>query len=162
MLVMFHASSIAVELTFVKSEAMLRPAMAYWLFKTEPETYSFEQLQKDRETNWDQVRNFQARNFLKEVKKGDLALIYHSGDGKEIVGVAEVIKEAYPDIDPETPGEWVQIDLKFSERLKEPVTLAALKKDPTFKELKLIKQSRLSCMPVTDTHFKKILKMGGL
>lgn len=136
------------------------PIMAYWLFKTEPETYSFDTLKKEKKTNWNNVRNFQARNFLREAKKDDLALIYHSGDGKEIVGIAKVIKEAYPDIDPETPGEWVQIDLGYVSHFDRPVTLAEIKKTKALAELKLIKQSRLSCMPVSKAHFDLIVKMG--
>lgn len=135
--------------------------MAYWLFKTEPETYSIDQLSKDKKTNWNNVRNFQARNSLREAKKDDLALIYHSGDDKAVVGIARVVKEAYPDLDPEMAGDWVQIDLGFVEKLKTPVTLAELKKTKSLADLKLIKQSRLSCMPVSKAHFDLIVKMGG-
>lgn len=134
---------------------------AYWLLKSEPETYSFSQLEKDKKTNWDHVRNYQARNFLRQVKKGDLALIYHSGDDKAVVGIAECVKEAYPDIDPEG-GDWVQIDLKPVEKLKTPVTLATIKATASLKEIPLIKQSRLSCMPVTKAHFDTLKKLGGL
>jgi predicted RNA-binding protein with PUA-like domain len=131
----------------------------YWLFKTEPETYSFEQLRQDRRTNWNDVRNYQARNFLRQVARGDRALIYHSGDAKAVVGLAECVREAYPDIDPEG-GDWVQIDLKAVRPLAKPVTLARLKAAPALKELLLIRQSRLSCMPVTKAQFDAILKMG--
>jgi predicted RNA-binding protein with PUA-like domain len=99
----------------------------YWLFKSEPETYSFDQLTRDKKTNWDHVRNFQARNFLREVRPGDLALIYHSGDEKQVVGIAEVTREAYPDPDPEQKGDWVQIDLKPVRSLPAPVTLKTIK-----------------------------------
>jgi predicted RNA-binding protein with PUA-like domain len=133
--------------------------MAYWLFKTEPETYSFEQLLKDKKTNWDHVRNYQARNNLKKAEKGDLALIYHSGDAKAVVGVARVIKTAYPDIDVDG-GDWVQIDLEAVEKLKRAVTLKEIKATKALAEMPLIKQSRLSCMPITKAHYDAILKLG--
>jgi predicted RNA-binding protein with PUA-like domain len=132
----------------------------YWLFKTEPETYSFSQLLKDKKTNWDHVRNFQARNFLRQASNGDQALIYHSGDEKAVVGIAQVVREAYPDLDPETPGDWVQIDLKCVEPLPSPISLKEIKSTPALATLPLIKQSRLSCMPVTASHFETLLKMG--
>lgn len=131
----------------------------YWLFKSEPETYSFAQLQKDKRTHWNGVRNFQARNFLRQVKKGDLAFIYHSGDDKAVVGIAECVKEAYPDVDPDG-GDWVQIDVKAVEALKSPVTLATIKTTAALKDIPLIKQSRLSCMPITKAHFDTIRKLG--
>jgi predicted RNA-binding protein with PUA-like domain len=131
-----------------------------WLFKTEPETYSFETLSKEKKTNWDQVRNFQARNFLNQAKKGEFALIYHSMKDKAVVGLARVLKEAYPDPDPEKKGDWVQLDIGFVLKLKTPVTLAQLKSAPELKNLLLIKQSQLSCMPVTDAEFKTILELG--
>jgi predicted RNA-binding protein with PUA-like domain len=132
----------------------------YWLLKTEPETYSFAQLLKDKKTNWDHVRNFQARNFLRQVAKGDLALIYHSGDEKAVIGVAEVVREAYPDPDPETPGDWVQIDLKPVEPLAAPVSLKEIKSTASLSGMPLIKQSRLSCMPITHAHYETLLKLG--
>jgi predicted RNA-binding protein with PUA-like domain len=132
-----------------------------WLFKTEPETYSFAQLLKDKKTHWDHVRNFQARNFLKQASIGDLALIYHSGDEKAVVGIAQVVREAYPDPDPEKPGDWVQIDLKAVEPLARPISLKEIKSTASLATLPLIKQSRLSCMPVTAAHFDTILKLAG-
>lgn len=132
----------------------------YWLFKTEPETYSFSQLLKDKKTNWDHVRNFQARNFLRQASNGDLALIYHSGGEKAVVGIAQVVREAYPDLDPAKPGDWVQIDLSCVESLSHPVPLKEIKANPALATLPLIKQSQLSCMPVTASHFKTILKLG--
>lgn len=134
--------------------------MAYWLLKTEPTTYSFQQLQRDKKTNWNDVRNFQARNFLRQIKKGDLALIYHSGDDKAVVGVAEVVREAYPDPDPDG-GDWVQVDLKPKQALNTSVTLATIKSQDKLKEMPLIRQSRLSVMPITAEHYKTILKLGG-
>ncbi len=131
----------------------------YWLFKSEPETYSFTQLLKDKKTNWDHVRNYQARNALREAQVGDLALIYHSGGERAVVGVAEVIRTAYPDPDPEMAGDWVQIDLKAVEAFPRSVTLKELKARKDLESLPLIKQSRLSCMALTATHFKTIVGM---
>jgi predicted RNA-binding protein with PUA-like domain len=137
-------------------------ASGYWLFKSEPETYSFEQLTKDRRTNWNDVRNYQARNFLREARVGDLALIYHSGDAKAVVGVARVVREAYPDPDPETPGvEWVQIDIAHETPFTRAVPLAEIKATKALEGLLLIKQSRLSCMPISKEHFDLFLKLGG-
>lgn len=130
----------------------------YWLLKTEPETYSFQQLVQNKKTHWDGVRNFQARNFLKEMKTKDLALIYHSGKEKAVVGLAEVIQEAYPEKDP----TWIQVDLKSVKTLPSAVTLAQLKMHPELQELRLIKQSRLSVMPITESEFKTILNLGKL
>jgi len=134
--------------------------MSHWLFKTEPETYSFGQLLKDKKTNWNGVRNFQARNHLRNIKKGDLVLIYHSGDSREVVGVAKVVREGYTDLDPKKAGDWVQIDLAPVESFSKAVTLAEIKKDTALKSIPLIKQSRLSVMPVSAAEFKHILKLG--
>ena len=143
-----------------------------WLLKTEPETFSFEQMLKDhlkgKSTPWNGVRNFQARNFLKAMKRGDLAFIYHSGDDRAAVGMAEVVKEAYPDKTPmadkedERKGDWVQVDLKPVLTFKTPVTLKDIKANPALTDIKLIKQSRLSCMPVSAEHQQELLKMSGL
>ena len=133
---------------------------SYWLLKSEPETYSFLTLLKEKKTNWNNVRNFQARNFLRTAKKGDFALIYHSGKEKAVVGIAEVIREAYPDIDPDG-GDWVQIDLKPIEALPVPVTLSEIKSTPALAEIFLIRQSRLSCMPLTASHFQTLIRLGG-
>lgn len=131
-----------------------------WLFKTEPEIYSFDTLVREKKTNWDQVRNFQARNFLNQAQKGEYALIYHSMKEKAVVGIAKVLKTAYPDPDAEKKGDWVQLDVGFVMKLAEPVTLAQLKATPALKNLLLIKQSQLSCMPVTDAEFKTIVQLG--
>jgi predicted RNA-binding protein with PUA-like domain len=136
--------------------------MQHWLLKSEPSVYSYDRLVKDRKTNWDHIRNFQARNFLRSAKKDDLALIYHSNEGKAVVGIARVVKESYPDPDPDHKGEWVQIDIAPVEKLKEPVTLETIKASPKLKDILLVKQSRLSVMPVTKAHFDLIRKMGGL
>lgn len=132
----------------------------FWLFKSEPETYAFETLLREKRTNWDQVRNFQARNFLREARPGELALIYHSGKQKAVVGLARVVREAYRDPDPDG-GDWVQIDLEPVAALPRAVTLAELKATAQLKDLLLIRQSRLSCMPVTAGEFKTICKLGG-
>jgi len=138
----------------------MAPRPQFWLFKSEPETYSFAQLLKDGKTNWDHVRNFQARNFLQKAVKGDLALIYHSGDEKAVVGIAQVVREAYPDLDPEKAGDWVQIDLKPVESLPTAVTLKEIKAMAALATLPLIKQSRLSCMPITASHYETLVKLG--
>lgn len=132
---------------------------SYWLLKSEPETYSFSRLEKEKRTNWNEVRNFQARNFLKSVKENDIALIYHSGDEKAVVGIAKCIREGYPDIDKEDGKEWVQIDLAPVRALHSPVRLATIKTTPALKEIPLIRQSRLSVMPITKTHFETLLKL---
>ena len=133
----------------------------YWLLKSEPEVYSIDQLKKDRQTNWDHIRNFQARNYLRQMKKGDLALIYHSGDERQLVGLAKVVREAYPDLDQEygPEGDWSQVDLQFVKKFEAPVKLATIKATPSLASLALIKQSRLSTMPVTEAHFKKLCEM---
>ena len=132
--------------------------MAYWLIKSEPSAYSWDQLVKDKKTSWTGVRNFQAQINLKAMKVGDRAFFYHSGEGKEIVGIAEVVKTAYPD-PTDKEGKSVTVDFKPVEPVKKPVTLAEIKADPKFKELKLVRQSRLSVSPVSDEHWKLLLKM---
>jgi len=133
--------------------------MAYWLVKSEPGTYSFDQLVKDKRTHWDGVRNFTAAINLKAMKKGDKCLFYHSGEGKEIVGIAEVLSPAVPDPKDKT-GKFVMVDIGAVKPFKKPVTLAAIKADPKFKDFKLVRQSRLSVVPVDDAHWKLLLKMG--
>ncbi|MBC7386326.1 MAG: EVE domain-containing protein [Cryobacterium sp.] len=133
-------------------------ASQYWLFKSEPDVYSFDDLVKDGKTNWDHVRNFQARNFLKQVKKGDQALIYHSNADKAVVGIARCVREGYPDI-AEDGKEWVQIDLAPVRKLGLPVELSRLKSTPALKDLLLIRQSRLSCLPITREEFETILSL---
>lgn len=127
--------------------------------------YSIDDLAKDKKTAWTGIRNFQARNFLKSCKKGDLVLIYHSNIGKAVVGVAKILAEAYPEIEPKNqqsrPGaEWVQVDIGFVTKFSNPVTLETIKATPSLKALPLLKQSRLSCMPVGEKDFNTILKMG--
>ena len=132
--------------------------MAHWLIKSEPSTYPWDQLVKEKRTSWTGVRNFQAQINLKAMKVGDRAFFYHSGEGKEIVGIAEVTKTAYPD-STDKDGKSVTVDFKAVEPVKKKVTLAEIKADPKFKEMKLVRQSRLSVSPVSDEHWKLLLKM---
>jgi len=134
--------------------------MAHWLIKSEPSVYSWDQFVKDKKTSWTGVRNAQAAINLKAMKLGDLCFFYHSNEGKEIVGIAKVVKTAY--LDPtDKAGKAVTVDVAPVEPVKQPVTLAAIKVDPKFKELGLVRQSRLSVSPVGDEHWKLILKMAG-
>ena len=134
--------------------------MNYWLVKQEPESYSWSDFVKDGKTVWSGVRNFAARNHLRAMKKGDSVFYYHSGTGKEIVGVARVAKEAYPDTTA-TEGDWSCVDLVPEKPLKKPVTLETIKADKTLKEMKLVKISRLSVSPVTKEEFGRILELSG-
>ena len=132
--------------------------MKHWLVKSEPYKYSWQDLLKDKWTYWDGVRNYQARNNLKEMKTGDLVLYYHSNEGKEIVGVSEIIKEYYQD--PTTDDErWVVVDLKPVKTLDNPVTLKQIKDEPKLKDIALIKQSRLSVMPIKKKEYDIILSL---
>jgi len=137
----------------------MRNKTSFWIVKQEPSKYSWKQFQADGSTYWDGVRNYQARNNLKEMKKNDLVLFYHSVVGKEIVGICRVTREFYQD--PTTDDKrWVVVDLKPIESIKEPVTLDQIKGHKELTELKLIKQSRLSVMPITKNEFQLILKLG--
>jgi predicted RNA-binding protein with PUA-like domain len=137
--------------------------MAYWLLKTEPEEYSWDDQVKrgPKGEAWTGVRNFTARGHLKEMKKGDLAFFYHTGDEKQIVGVAEVMREAYKDPTDEK-GVFVVVDIKAVEPVPKPVTLAAIKAEPKLKDMALVKYSRLSVQPVTPEEWKIVSKMAGL
>ncbi|WP_113662580.1 EVE domain-containing protein [Pedobacter nanyangensis] len=131
----------------------------YWLVKSEPFKYSWEKFNQDGRTFWDGVRNYQARNNLKEMKTGDLVLFYHSNEGKNVVGVAKVVKEFYQD--PTTPDpNWVVVDLAPVESLKNPVSLEQIKAEESLKDISLVRQGRLSVMPLKATEFDKILEMG--
>ena len=133
--------------------------MNHFLVKSEPFKYSLDQFVSDKETFWDGVRNYQARNNLTAMKKGDLVLFYHSNEGKEVVGVARVVKEAYQD--PTTSDErWVVVDLAPVEKLAVPVRLETIKADELLKETPLVKQSRLSVMPLKPEEFDRILALG--
>lgn len=132
--------------------------MNHWLIKSEPFKYSWSQFEKDQSTFWDGVRNFQARNNLREMKKGDLCLFYHSNEGKEVVGIAEVIKEHYQD--PTTDEtQWVVVDVKPYSKLKKPVPLTQIKGDGRLAQIGLIKQSRLSVIKLSKEEFNIILSL---
>lgn len=131
--------------------------MAYWLAKSEPYVYSWEQFEKDKGTFWDGVRNYSARLHLRAMKKGDEVFFYHSNEGMAIVGIAKVTKEAYQD--PTTDEDWSVVDLKPVKQLKNPVTLAKIKADSRLQNMALIKISRLSVSPVTKSEWETILEM---
>lgn len=132
----------------------------HWMVKSEPAAYSWEQFVADGGTAWTGVRNFQARNNLRAMKKGDLVLFYHSVTGKEIAGIAKVAREAYPDPTADEEG-WDCVDLVPVKPLKQPVTLDAIKSAPALKNLPLLKQSRLSVMPLTAAESGALVKLGG-
>jgi predicted RNA-binding protein with PUA-like domain len=131
----------------------------HWLVKQEPTAYSWDQLVRDGRTSWDGVRNFQARNNLKAMKTGDRVLFYHSVVGQEVVGIAEVVREAYPDPTAKDEG-WVVVDLAPVKALKKPVGLEAIKGVPALKDIALLRQARLSVMPLAKDAFETIVKMG--
>lgn len=137
--------------------------MAYWLLKTEPDSYSWDdQVKKGAKGDaWTGVRNFRAREHLKAMKKGDLAFFYHTGDEKQVVGIVEIIREGYPD-PTDKEGTFTAVDIKAVKPLKQPVTLAAVKADKRLKDMVLAKQPRLSVQPVTADEWKIVSKMGGL
>jgi predicted RNA-binding protein with PUA-like domain len=134
--------------------------MAHWLIKSEPSAYAWDQLVKDKRTSWTGVRNPQASLNLKAMKPGDLCFFYHSNEGKEIVGIAKVLKAAYPD-PTDKAGKAVTVDVAPVEPVKQAVTLAAIKADPRLKDFGLVRQSRLSVVPVNDEQWKLISKMAG-
>ena len=130
--------------------------MNYWLLKTEPDTFSWDDLVRDKKTGWDGVRNFQARSHLKAIKKGDLAFVYHTGEEKSVVGIAKITKDNYPD---PTDNEWVAVEIAPVNKLKNPVTLAQIKADKRFTNMVLVKASRLSVQPVKKEEFDMILAL---
>jgi predicted RNA-binding protein with PUA-like domain len=132
--------------------------MPYWLLKTEPSVYSFDDLSRDKQTRWDGITNPAALKNLRAAQVGDLALVYHTGDEKRAVGVAEVVKAAYAD--PKNPKLAV-IDVAVRERLKSPVELSALKADKLFADSPLVRQGRLSFVPITDAQWARIRKLAG-
>jgi len=131
----------------------------YWLAKSEPEAYSWTQLVRDGRTAWTGVRNFQARNNLRAMKTGDHVFFYHSVSDKQVVGVARVVKTAYPD-PTATDGDWACVDLAPVKPLKTPVSLAAIKADAVLKEMPLVRQSRLSVTPVTAVQAERLNRLG--
>ena len=132
--------------------------MNYWLVKSEPETYSWEQFVADGKTAWTGVRNFAARNHLRAMKMGDAVFFYHSGEEKSVVGLARVEKEFYPDPTAEE-GDWSCADLKVEKALSKPVTLAQIKADKILHDMVLVKQSRLSISPVTQPQFERLMQL---
>lgn len=134
--------------------------MAYWLIKSEPFKYSWDQFVKDKQTFWDGVRNYAARNNLRSMKKGDLAFFYHSNEGLEIVGIARVVKEAYQDPTTEDTA-WLSVDFKPHKKLKKPVSLAQIKAEEKLTNMALIRLGRLSVQPVTDEEWQIVMEMAG-
>src|SRR5438128_8591533 len=142
-----------------KKSLAKKNASGYWLVKQEPETYSWDDFVRDGRTDWTGVRNFQARNNLRQMKSGDRVLFYHSGKGKSVVGVAEVARAAYQDPTLKDP-QWVAVDIKPVKTLHEPVPLASIRYHPRLSKLPLIRQSQLSVMPLTKEEFSVIVGMG--
>ena len=133
--------------------------MNHWLVKSEPFKYSWQKFNEDGRTFWDGVRNYQARNNLKAMKEGDLVLFYHSNEGKNVVGIAKVVKEFYQDPTSDD-ANWVVVDLSPVETLKNPVSLEQIKAEPSLVDISLVRQGRLSVMPLKAEEFDKILEMG--
>ncbi len=134
--------------------------MAYWLVKSEPNVYGWEQFVKDKQTFWSGVRNYAARIHLKAMKKGDEVLFYHSNEGVEIVGIAKITKEFYQDPSTED-ANWVAVDLKPVKKLKKPVTLTQIKQDRRLQEMALVRLGRLSVQPVTEKEWKIVMELAG-
>jgi predicted RNA-binding protein with PUA-like domain len=135
--------------------------MQFWLIKSEPFKYSWEQLLKDKKTTWDGVRNYAARNNIRSMKKGDLACFYHSNEGLNIVGIAKVVTEHYQDPTTEETA-WLSVDFAPHKTLKTPISLENIKKDPLLKNMELVRLSRLSVSPVREEEFLKICDLGGI
>jgi predicted RNA-binding protein with PUA-like domain len=135
--------------------------MQYWLLKTEPEVFSWDDQVKKKVESWNGVRNFQANNNMKAMKKGDKAFFYHTGDEKQIVGIVEIVKEHYPDPTDES-GKFGMVDVKAVEPVPRPVTLAQIKESGRFKDFQLVTHSRLSVMPVSEPHWRALCAMGGV
>lgn len=134
--------------------------MAYWLIKSEPFKYSWEQFEKDGKTFWDGVRNYAARNNLRDMRKGDKLLFYHSNEGLEIVGIAEVIKEHYKDPTTDETA-WVVVDVKPVKKLKQPVSLKQIKAEPRLQDMALLRLSRLSVQPVKEEEWNVVMELAG-
>ena len=134
--------------------------MAYWLAKSEPSTYSWDDLVKEKQTCWSGVRNYAARLHLRGMKKGDEVFFYHSNEGTDIVGIAKVAREAYQD-PTTTDDKWVAVDLKPVRKLKNPVSLAQIKNDKRLAAMALVRLGRLSVQPVTEVEWKTVLELAG-
>jgi predicted RNA-binding protein with PUA-like domain len=132
---------------------------SFWLVKQEPSSYSWPDFVADRETSWTGVRNFAARNNLRKMKRGDQVLFYHTGDEKAVIGIAKVTRPAYPDATAKE-GDWSAVDLAAVKPLTQPVTLREIKSNSQLKGIALVRQSRLSVMPLRDAEFREIVKMG--
>ena len=133
--------------------------MAYFLVKQDPANYPFSQFQKEKKTDWTGVRNYQARNFLRDMKKGDDVLFYHSGDEKAVVGFASVSRTAFKDPTAEDDA-WIAVELKAGKNLRNPVTLPEIKAEPKLKDILLVRNGRISVMSITKGEFEQIVKMG--
>jgi len=133
--------------------------MNYWLVKQDPANYPFEQFQKEKKTDWTGVRNYQARNFLRDMKKGDDVLFYHSGDEKAVVGFATVSKAAFPDPTADDDA-WIAVELKAGKKLTKPVSLAQVKADPKLANILLVRNGRISVMSLTKSEYDQIVKLG--
>ena len=147
------------KITAKKSASKAVQPSGFWLVKQEPETYSWDDLVRDGKTDWTGVRNFQARNNLRQMKAGDHVLFYHSGTGKCVMGIAEVAKAAYPDPTAGDP-QWIAVDLRPLKTLKRIVSLEEIKSHAKLQEMLLVRQSRLSVMPVTKEEFETIVRLG--
>ena len=134
--------------------------MNYWLVKSEPSTYGWEQFSKDKKTSWDGIRNYASRNNLRDMRKGDEVFFYHSNEGMEIVGIATVVNESYQDPTTEDKN-WLAVDLKPLKKLKKPVTLIQIKNDPELSQMELVRISRLSVQKVNLKEWKRIIKFSG-
>jgi predicted RNA-binding protein with PUA-like domain len=135
--------------------------MAFWLIKSEPDVYSWDQFVRDKQTRWDGIRNYAARLHLRSMKKGDKIFFYHSNKGTEIVGIATVSKEAYPDPTSSDPA-WFAVDVKPLKKMTKPVSLEQIKKEKKLSSMALVRISRLSVQPVTEEEWTIIMKMGGM
>lgn len=133
--------------------------MNYWLVKQDPANYPFDQFQKEKKTDWTGVRNYQARNFLRDMKKGDAVLFYHSGDEKAVVGFASVSKAAFPDPTADD-NAWIAVELKAGKKFKNTVPLTAIKSEPKLKDVLLVRNGRISVMSLTESEFDQIVLMG--
>jgi predicted RNA-binding protein with PUA-like domain len=137
--------------------------MAYWLLKSEAETWSWDQQKKEgrKGAEWGGVRNYQARNNMRTMRKGDFGFFYHTGEEKRIVGIVKVVKEAHPE-STDSSGLWECVDVASVRDLPKPVTLAEIRATPAFKDMVLVRVSRLSVQPVTEAEWRKICAMGGI